>query len=203
MILLTSNALSSPALLNAARSALPADAIKAVIVVTADKRFKKKNRSIPLLTEQLEALGLTVDLLDIDKEAPQLLLDYDVIELMGGNPFYLMHSIRRHEAESVMAQLAQEKLLIGSSAGAIVLGPTLELIQHILPDLNKGWRKDLDGLGLCACCMLPHNRRFLDSIQQLDEICKTFEAERSIAVLRLEDGEGSLIGRDFYQEIRI
>lgn len=54
------------------------------------KGYKKDDWHLPRLTNELQALGLEVSLFDIEFESAELLLDYDVIEINGGNPFYLL-----------------------------------------------------------------------------------------------------------------
>lgn len=50
------------------------------------------------------------------------LLDYDVIELLGGNPFLLLKRLKELNFSAVLqAILRKNILLIGYSAGSIVL----------------------------------------------------------------------------------
>jgi len=203
MILLCSDGLSSPALLEAVDAVLPPDFQKAALVVTADKQYKFRSHNIPRNRHELEQLGLEVDVLDIDRCDPELLLDYDVVEFIGGNPFYLLRSIRRKNAEWVMEKLAEEKLLIGWSAGALVLGPTLELIHRYTPEMNrKGWVKSMDALNLCPFPILPHYSSFIHRFERLEERCQEFEEEYSIEVLRLNDGDGVFLNGDWMEVIR-
>ena len=65
-----------------------ANSKKAALVVTADNEYKEQNYHVPRCIKELEALGLTVDIFDLDKDAPELLLNYDVVEFIGGNPFF-------------------------------------------------------------------------------------------------------------------
>ena len=61
------------------------------------------------------------------------LLHFDVVEFIGGNPYYLLDAIRRHHAEPVLQALARECCLIGWSAAAFVFGPTLALVDRYSP----------------------------------------------------------------------
>lgn len=60
------------------------------VVVTADNEYKEKNYHVSRCVTELEALNLCVDILDLDKIPAQNLLNYDVVEFIGGNPFYLL-----------------------------------------------------------------------------------------------------------------
>ena len=74
----------------------------AALVVTADNEYKEKNYHVPRGIAELEALNLQVDIFDLDKQDVDLLLNYDVVEFIGGNPYYLLHSIRQNKAIKVL-----------------------------------------------------------------------------------------------------
>lgn len=147
MVVLCSNGLSGEALLNALRP-YAAGAKRAALVVTADNEYKAENYHVPPLTAELMALGLEVTTFDLDTDDPALLKSFDVVEFIGGNPFYLLSSIRLHRAEDVLGTLAREKILIGISAAAFVFGPTLELVNIYSPELNTVGLRDLTALKL-------------------------------------------------------
>lgn len=116
MIVLTSNGLSSHQLINAMRTRINAG--KAALVVTADNEFKEKNHHVERLTNELALLGLQVECFDFDYQSPTELRTYDVVEMIGGNPYYLLHSIRKngfgeildHFAINVLSAVVQERL---------------------------------------------------------------------------------------------
>ena len=203
MLVLCSDGLTSPALLQAVREKLPQNASKAALVVTADRQYKKRNHHLPVDQAQLEALGLVVELFDLDHEPAEALLDYDAVDFIGGNPFYLLYAIRKKQAEPVLSRLAAEKALIGWSAGAIVFGPTLELIREYTPEMDKFPLPSLDGLGLCPHPVLPHYSSFLGRFERFEERCRDFEQRSSLSVLRLSDGEGAILDGDERKIIRI
>ena len=97
----------------------------AAVVVTADNEYKEQNYHVPRVINELKEYGLRVDIFDLDKQNATELLKYDVVEFIGGNPYYLLNSIRVHKASSVIKQLAEEKLLLGYSAGAMVFTPSI------------------------------------------------------------------------------
>lgn len=192
MLVLCSNGLSSEALINALRERT-AGLSRAALVVTADREYKKEDYHVPRCTEELSRLGLSVDLLDIDEDDPQELLNYDAVEFIGGNPFYLLTAIRRTGAEPVLKTLAREKLLIGWSAAAFVFSPTLALVNEYSPELNTDGLVDLSALALTNIEVLPHYGRFLKRFDRFEERCAAYERERGKSVLRLNDGDGVII----------
>ena len=121
MLFLASNGLTSAPLLAAVQTAA-AGKRTAALVVTADPVYKEKNRHAARCLGELTQLGLSAEIFDIDCRPPAGLLGFDVVELMGGNPYYLLHSIREHQAEEVLRKLAEERLLIGWSAGGAGAG---------------------------------------------------------------------------------
>ena len=106
MLILCSNGLSSPELLSQVQEAVQ-NAKSATLVVTADNIYKEKNYHVPRCMEELASLGLSVDFFDLDTDDAKLLLNYDVVEFIGGNPFYLLHSIRCHKAVPVLREIAE------------------------------------------------------------------------------------------------
>ena len=201
MIILASNGLSSPPLLEAAgRCVRPG---KAALVVTADSVYKEKNYHVERTAGELERLGMTVECFDFDTQSPDALLDYDLAEMIGGNPYYLLRSIRLHGFADALREFAENRVLIGWSAGALVSGPTLELIDRYSPEMNEAGLTNLSALGLTDVQILPHYSRFLTRYENFEEICARYEQEKRCQVIRVNDGEGVLIRDGRSDVIRI
>jgi len=112
VLILCSNGLSSEKLLH--ETMRVANGCKsAALVVTADNEYKQNNYHVKRCISELNSLGLTVDIFDIDIQNPELLLNYDVIEFIGGNPYYLLNSIRKSNALPILKTIAENKILIG------------------------------------------------------------------------------------------
>lgn len=193
MILLCSNGLTSRELLRAAQRHVGC-ARRAALVVTADPQYKEKNYHVERCRRQLAYLGLEVDIFDFDAQPAGQLAQYGVVELMGGNPYYLLDSIRKHGGEGPLRQVAEKGLLIGWSAGALVLGPTIAIIGRYLPQLNFLGLEDLTGLGLTDVQVLPHYGKQQRQDSATEEKCRQYERENQCTVLRLDDGEGAFVG---------
>ena len=191
MILLASNGLSSPPLLEAAGRCVRSG--KAALVVTADSVYKEKNYHVERAAGELARLGLSVECFDFDVQPPGALLDYDLAEMIGGNPYYLLHSIRIHGFQKALREFAENRVLIGWSAGALVIGPTLELIDRYSPEMNEVGLSNLSALGLTDVQILPHYSRFLSWYENFEETCAQYEREKRCQVIRINDGEGVLI----------
>lgn len=175
---------------------------KAVIVTTASVRYKENDWHIPRLTEELKILGLSVEYFDFDFQDPKLLLNYDVIEINGGNPFYLLKSMRKTNCEVIMKKLIQEKIVIGISAGSIVMQKNINLIAQYSPELNNGVNLiDFSGLGFSPIELLPHYSRFLTKFERFEEIAKEYEIANNCEVIRINDGQAVIVNSDSYLKI--
>lgn len=192
MLLLCSDGLSSAALLDGLKNAAEG-CRSAALVVTADNEYKENNYHVKRCADELKALGLEVDIFDIDRQSSELLRDYDVVELIGGNPFYLLSSVREHNAAEVLRYLADNRVLIGWSAAVFVLSPTLELVNRYSPEMNFMGLTELRGLSLTEVEVLPHYSRFLTKFERFEEKCREYEREHNVSVIRLNDGDGVFV----------
>ena len=192
MLILCSNGLSSEKIMTALQQKFK-ELRTSALVITADNEYKENNYHVNRCIEELKSLNLSVDIFDIDSQNPKLLLKYDVVEFIGGNPFYLINSIRMHKVENVLKQLSKEKFLIGWSASAFVFSPSIELVNKYSPELNFLNLKDLNGLSLTSLEVLPHYSKFIDRFDNFEEICSTYEKDKNIKVIRLNDGDAILI----------
>lgn len=196
MIILTSNGLSSDALLNEARK-YTANKGKAVIITTASLGYKEKDWHIPRLTTELESLGLSVDYFDFDSQDAQALLAYDVIEILGGNPFYLLKQLQIEENKAVIRKIAKEKVLIGISAGTLVLQRNINLVAQFSPEMNNEvGLTDFSGLGLTDLEILPHYHRYMSRFDHFADTAQQYEKANDCSITRLDDGEAIFINRD-------
>lgn len=197
MLLLCSNVLSSEKILSYINDKV-VDCKIAALVVTADNEYKEKNYHVSRCVAELEALNLSVDIFDLDKQPADLLLNYDVVEFIGGNPYYLLNSIRENNATEILRNIAINKVLIGWSAAAFVFSPTLELINCYSPEMNFLGLTDLNGLSLTNIQVLPHYSKFLTRFDQFEEKCCTYEKENNVEVIRINDGDGVFIDEEVY-----
>ena len=191
MIVLTSNGLSSDRLMTEMRKHITTG--KVALVVTADNVYKEKNYHVERLTQELRTLGLSVDCFDFDVQSPAELAQYDAVEIIGGNPYYLLNSIRQNNFVEMLADFAKSKVIIGCSAGALVLTPSLDLIDLYSPEMNIVDLKDLSACHLTDVRLLPHYSKFLNRYEHFEEKCLQYEQENRCSVIRLNDGEGIFI----------
>ena len=116
-------------------------------VASARKLFKK--------------LGASVTEIDISTEAYSTIQavfeDADVIYFTGGNSFFLMDQLRKTETDELLKkELANGKLMIGESAGAIICAPTIQYIEQMDEKPEDYSQEDNEGLDLIDFYVLPH-----------------------------------------------
>ena len=163
-ILLTSNGLQAENVQDAFVRALPQQpaALRAAIVTTASIQWKERNKYAVCTHDYLSALGFACcDFLDLETEPAERLRGYDVIYLNGGNPFYLLHHLRRSGAERILREmLGRCLLLVGASAGAVVLGPSLSIVRWFDSNIDTHGITDDRGLELVDFVVMPHLNRW-------------------------------------------
>lgn len=192
MIALLSNGITSEALKNALSKYINTLS-SAAVVVTADNEYKERNYHVPRVINELKEFGLSVDTFDFDTQDATELLKYDVVEFIGGNPYYLLNSIRVHNASDVIKQLAEKKVLLGWSAGAMVFTPSIEIVDKVTPEMNILDIDNLNASALTNTHILPHYSKFEKRFTGLEEMCNAYEQEHNCSIVRLDDGDGIII----------
>ena len=106
-------------------------------------------------------LGASVTEIDISTEAYSTIQavfeDADVIYFTGGNSFFLMDQLRKTETDELLKkELANGKLMIGESAGAIICAPTIQYIEQMDEKPEDYSQEDNEGLDLIDFYVLHH-----------------------------------------------
>lgn len=191
MLVLTSNSLSNDELFNKVkRRVLEKNFRNAVLVVTADNMYKEKNWNVARLKAELESMGLIVRLFDFDSDNVEILKDADVIEFNGGNPFYLLDRLNKAEIKGFLNEFVKSKIIIGMSAGSLVLQKTINLVNEFSSDMNFVGLKTLEAMDLVDIEILPHYNSLNRKFENVEEICQTYSDKHSVEIIKLNDGEG-------------
>ncbi len=147
--------------------------LKVVFIPTAadpyeDKWFVEADR------KKLNELGfkfIELDLKDKTKENLELILqDANILYVAGGNSFYLLQKMRESGLDKILPDLVDNGLLYsGSSAGAVVTGPTIEPVSLLDDPLKAPELKSFDGLNLVNFLVLPHygNKKYSEKHQNI------------------------------------
>lgn len=107
---------------------------------------------------------------DIDQEFEESHLEQlktcDAIYLSGGNTFYFLNNLRkRGMIPFLQAFVERGGILIGVSAGAMIMTTTIEAAQFLDP--NEIGLDDLNGLGLVEVHFLPHSDKVIDHMEEV------------------------------------
>ncbi|WP_213421210.1 Type 1 glutamine amidotransferase-like domain-containing protein [Bhargavaea massiliensis] len=198
-LLLTSNGFYTDEIKRRFLDLLDADphSLEAAIITTASPQ-KEQNRFAKKAASDFEKMGFRkVDWVDVESESPNDLLQKDVIYINGGNPFHLLEQVRKSGADRVLVELAQkDAVIVGVSAGAVLLGPDIRIVHHFTPQLNARSIEDFSALGLTDKRVFPHYDRedlFGDATgRTIGERIREFETIESCSVTRLND-DGYLV----------
>jgi dipeptidase E len=200
-VLLSATGLTSPAARKAFLDVLGdgSSFSTAAIVTTASREFKERNKHAVAARDALLGFGIgRVKFVDVEFEDAALLRGCGVIYVNGGDPLYLMRHLRRSGADAVLREIVatQSALVIGTSAGAVVLGPDLRIVPAFDPELARDheWGDDLTGVGLVPFTVLPHANRWGDKLPDLNGQLRRFAQETGLMVEPIRDGEALLVG---------
>ena len=203
MIFLTSNGLISEKLKAEFISDIEGKGKKCAVIPTAMEKDKDHQRWLEDTKTNLEQYSLDCDYFYFGQDENEKLYDYDVIYICGGNVFYLMQMIKQCCAEDILRKVANEKIVVGVSAGSLIMQKDLELIRDLIPRMNKRVKlKDLTALDITNNIEhLPHKTRYIGIIDAFEKRVKTYERKVGHKVVCLEDGQGIIIDGDSYKII--
>ncbi|MGB3073183.1 MAG: Type 1 glutamine amidotransferase-like domain-containing protein [Candidatus Moraniibacteriota bacterium] len=113
----------------------------------------------------------------------------DVIFFSGGNTFYLLQEVRKSGLDEVVKKRVQEgAVYIGSSAGALLAGPTVELAKDADDPGRAPGLTSFEGLSLVNFVPWPH---FVE--EQRDELEVMQREYKEYQFIPLADDEAVLV----------
>jgi dipeptidase E len=142
-------------------------------------------------------LGMELDVyFELDKEyKPNLLdslLECDAIHLSGGNTYYFLHWLRRRNMIGTLVQyVSQGGVLIGVSAGSILMTPDITTSSLCGDETIEG-ETDFSGLGLVDFSFLPHFGAIPISLEDLKE----YSRDKQTVVYAAWDSGGIIVTED-------
>ena len=139
------------------------DQIKVAFITTASKLEKEEGSNdlpdwVNTIKEDAERYFGNVDAIDFTEpsfDLNKLKTDYDILYLNGGNIFYLEKAIREHDFAEAINFFIENKLFIGESAGAAILGIDIYPLRH-LDDIDAVENASKKGLEIVKFNILPH-----------------------------------------------
>ncbi len=158
--------------------------LSAAIITTASVEWKEKNKHVISARNTLKRMGFgPVKFLDVEFDDPSLLKNFDVIYISGGNTFYLLYHLMKSGVDKIFKKIAGRTVLIGVSAGAVVLGPSIKIAQYFDDERNIVKLKNFSALKLTEIIVLPHYS------EACEDKVKDFEKKFRCKVTRLKDDQ--------------
>ncbi|MFK7933535.1 MAG: Type 1 glutamine amidotransferase-like domain-containing protein [Saprospiraceae bacterium] len=175
----------------------------AAIITTAAQKYKERNHNIIQLREKLIQLGFQVQYIDIEFESPKQLLDFDVVIISGGNPYYLLYHLKKNKVDEVLNKIIERDIpVMGISAGGLVLTQDLAIIDRLTPAMNAEVKLlDKSGLGFIAEVIVPHYDRFVAAEIIDANVVDEFAAQTGREVIRLGEYQCIIYGGETRQII--
>lgn len=197
MFILTSNGISSEELFLKTKEYIKENMKSAALITTASTGHKDKDLNVRRHTNILEHFGVSVELVDIAEQNPKLLDKFDVIFLMGGNPFYLLEKMRETNCRELFSSYLKNKVIIGASAGSMVFGTTIGLVYELHPFQNdKVGLTDFTGLSLTDINVYPHVSRYVETVDKFLDRMRDFQNRNRIQFTCLNDGQAVFISEN-------
>lgn len=166
-----------------------------VAIITTASPLKEKNQFAQKARNDFKEMGFrNINFIDVEFESPEILLNKDVIYINGGNPFHLLFHMKKSGADRMMQKMsAKDVVIVGVSAGSVILGPHIKVVQFFTPQMNVHDMQDLTALRLTDKLFFPHYDRedlFRSSDHKsIEERLKEFESMENCQVTRLKDDE--------------
>lgn len=175
--------------------------------------FNKKNPSIAYIpscsdlsrkyfnpkVEYYKSLGIeNIQYFDLDLEYDELkifdIFKFDAIHLSGGNTFYFLHLLRKRGLiENLQSYVSKGGVLIGVSAGSILMTKTIEIAgygkdgdENIIGIQNK------NALSLVDFEFMPH----WDGTEKSLNSVRSYARLNNTVVYVCKDGDGIVVDND-------
>lgn len=143
-------------------------------------------------------LGISnIQYFDLDKEYDETkindIFQSDAIHLSGGNTFYFLYLLKkRNLVKSLQLYVDQGGMLIGISAGSIILSKTIDMAQFGDEDIVG--IEDRSSLGIVDFQFMPHWSDD-ESIKYL-KVLKDYSKVKKTTIYACNDGDGIVIDGD-------
>lgn len=134
--------------------------LNVVFIPTAGDPYKEKSWLYED-RDKLVQMGFKVKDLNITGKTPSILnkelKNADVIFVAGGNTFYLLEKVRESGFDTIVKRLIDKGVIyIGSSAGSVLLCPTIAVVEGLDDPKEAPQLKSYTSLGIVDFLILPH-----------------------------------------------
>ncbi len=141
--------------------------------------------------EYMKGFGFNVEVVDLKDYTEGLTLidrlsDYDLIWAMGGNTFMLRYEMKRSGFDEIIQELLNRGIVYGGdSAGALVIGLSVNGIESSFDEPEFAEEVINSGMGIVSFSILPH----IDN-PEFSEAVSTFrKLHRDEKIIELKDSQ--------------
>ncbi len=175
---------------------IPKDQMRIGYVVTASKVARDKTWSENVKKEIIKN-NYFFEEFDIEGKTKEKIKsffkDKNIIQVEGGNTFYLLNAIRNSEFSEALKELLNEgKIYIGTSAGAYIMCPTIEVSDWNPDGKDRFGITDFTSLNYAPFVLKVHYKDEQEDF--IRERMKTLNYPLRI----LRDGQGIIVEGDKY-----
>jgi dipeptidase E len=170
------------------------DEIKIGYVTTASKAARDQS-FFEEVKKTIRKNGYFFEEIDIEGKTKDQLLDFfkdkNIVHVEGGNTFYLLKAIRETGFAEILKELLnQGKVYIGTSAGAYIMCPTIEVADWGSDGKEKFGLTDFTGLNYVPFVLKAHYR------DEVEKIVREKMSTLKYPLRILKDGQGILVEDD-------
>lgn len=197
-IILTSTGFENPEIMEVVKDFWRNDvADKKVAIITTASEEKEENEFAVLARSQFFEMGFeSVIFFDIEIQSPEELAGFDVIYVNGGNTYFLLHWAKKSGFDKLIVDfVGRGGLYVGVSAGSLIAGNSIEVLDYVGGDENLIGLRDLSGVGLLEYTIRPHYDK-----EKMEQAILEYEKNSDVEVMRFADGEAVItgVGEDSY-----
>lgn len=154
--------------------------------------------------EKLLELGFYIQEFDLrdktEEEVRKACVACDCIFVAGGNTFFLLYHARKSGFDTVLHErIARGVPYVGSSAGSVFVGPSLEPIRDIDDEEEAPKLESLDALNIIDTVILPHHGAAFGA--KNDAIIKEFGGRYNL--MTLADNQVLIIEGDWQEVVEV
>lgn len=145
-----------------------------------DKWYIKKD------IEDLNGMNFNIVYIDISNESKEEIVkkfnDIESVFVAGGNSFYLLQQLKIKNVLQELIELANNKIYVGSSAGACIACPSIEYVQKLDNKLQAPLLNDYNAMNLVDFYVLPHYKSKEKYTKIADEIEKNYNNYKFVKI---------------------
>ncbi|MDQ0859756.1 Type 1 glutamine amidotransferase-like domain-containing protein [Bacillus sp. V2I10] len=166
-----------------------------IAIITTASHHKENNKYAKKAKVDLTNLGFQkIEFCDVEHDNLDYLSSSNIIYLSGGNPFYLLHHLRKSGADNKLKDLSKRNtVFVGVSAGAMVLGPDIGVANFFTPEMNSIKLNNFNALKITKTAIFPHYDReelFIEKNgKSIEERLFKYENDNKSTVVRLRDAD--------------